>query len=65
VWTISGRGGGRSYTYRASVEGAITDDGGGGAPIPPEAIDAQRLNDCITDAGNDPERIFACLDRFQ
>lgn len=64
-WTINGRGGGRSYTYRANVGGAITDDGGGGTPIPPEAIDAQRLNECIADAGNDPERIFACLERFQ
>jgi hypothetical protein len=64
-WTINARGGGRSHTYRANVDGELTGDGGGGAPIPPEAIDAQRLNECIADAGNDPERIFACLGRFQ
>jgi len=64
-WTINARGGSRSYTYRASVEGEITDGGGGGTPIPPEAIEAQKLNQCIADAANDPERIFACLDRFQ
>ena len=64
-WTINARGGGRSHTYRADIDGALSDEGGGSAPIPPEAIDAQRLNECIADAGNDPERIFDCLGRFQ
>jgi hypothetical protein len=64
-WTINARGGGRSHTYRADLDGALGDDGGGSTPIPPEAIDAQRLNECIQDAGNDPERIFDCLGRFQ
>jgi hypothetical protein len=64
-WTINARGGGRSHTYRADVDGALSDEGGGSAPIPPEAIDAQRLNECIADAANDPERIFACLERFR
>jgi len=64
-WTINARGGGRSHTYRANLDGELSDEGGGSTPIPPEAVDAQRLNECIQDAANDPERIFACLDRFQ
>jgi len=64
-WTINARGGGRSHTYRADLDGELSDEGGGSTPIPPEAVEAQRLNECIQDAANDPERIFDCLDRFQ
>ena len=64
-WTINARGGGRSHTNRADIDGALSDEGGGSVPIPPEAVDAQRLNECIADAANDPERIFACLERLR
>jgi hypothetical protein len=34
------------------------------APPAPSVEDAQRLNRCIADAGDDPNRIFACLEKF-
>jgi hypothetical protein len=33
-------------------------------PIPPAAQDARSLNRCISAAANDPDRIFACLEKF-
>src|SRR5688500_2184073 len=65
-WTINAEGGGRSLLYRANADGSdVRNEGGPGAPIPPAAIDARKLNECIEKAGNDPERIFACLEQFQ
>ena len=65
-WTINARGGGRNLLYEATADGGkVRSAGGAGTPIPPAAIEAQKLNECIQAAGNDPEQIFACLDRFQ
>ncbi|MGH2922898.1 MAG: hypothetical protein ACRDKH_02575 [Solirubrobacterales bacterium] len=64
-WTISGIGGGRSHSYHADLDGKLSEAGGGSTPVPPEAIEAQRLNQFIQDAANDPERIFDCLERFR
>ena len=65
-WTINAEGGGRSLLYRAAANGArVRNEGGAGTPIPPAAQRAKELNDCIQAANNDPERIFACLDRFR
>ncbi|MGZ5315195.1 MAG: hypothetical protein ACXW0S_04965 [Solirubrobacterales bacterium] len=65
-WTINAQGGGRNLLYRANAEGReVRNDGGEGTAIPPAAIEAQKLNDCIREAENDPERILACLERFQ
>jgi hypothetical protein len=65
-WTINGQGNDRYLTYRADADGSdIHDLGGGGAKIPEAAKRAQQLNDCIKAAGQNPEAIFNCLDRFQ
>jgi hypothetical protein len=64
-WTISAEGGGKLLTYRARADGGgVEDIGGGGTAIPPAAQEARKLNDCIKDAGNDTDAIFACLERF-
>jgi hypothetical protein len=39
-------------------------------PVPPpttsdQVREAQRLNECISRAGNDSEAVFACFDEFQ
>jgi hypothetical protein len=65
-WTISAEGGGRNLTYRAGAGGDnVRNVGGEGTEIPPAAQEAKQLNECIQAAGNDPEKIFACLDRFE
>lgn len=65
-WTINAQGKGRNLLYRANAEGRqLRNDGGEGTAIPPAAIEAQKLNDCIREAQNDPERIFACLEQFR
>jgi len=65
-WTISAEGGGRNLTYKAKADGSdVTDIGGEGTAIPPEAQEAGQLAECIEKAGNDPDEIFACLDKFQ
>jgi len=65
-WTINARGGDRNLLYRADPDGrAVRNEGGEGSPIPPQAIEAQKLNECIQAAGNDTQRIFACLEQFQ
>jgi hypothetical protein len=64
-WTINAEGGGRNLLYRARADGSgVRNESGAGTPIPPAAQDARRLNDCIQAAANDPDKIFACLDKF-
>lgn len=64
-WTINAQGGGRYLLYRADADGTeVRNEGGQGTEIPEAAQEAQKLNDCIQDANNDPEAIFACLDKF-
>jgi hypothetical protein len=64
-WTINAQGGGRNLLYRAAADGSGVRSEGQGTPIPPAAQEAGELDDCIQEANNDPNRIFACLDRFQ
>ena len=64
-WTINARGGGRNLLFRADADGTRVRSEGPGSEIPPEAIDAQRLNDCIQDAAGEPDEVFACLERFE
>lgn len=65
-WTINAQGNGRNLLYRADADGRrVRNEGGEGVEIPPAAVEAQKLNDCIQDAGNEPEEIFACLERFE
>lgn len=65
-WTINARGDGRNLLYRADASGrGLRNVGGEGTPIPPAALEAQKLNDCIQKAGQQAEEIFACLERFQ
>jgi hypothetical protein len=65
-WTINAQGGKRNLLYRAAADGRkVRDQAGGGTAIPPAAIEAQELNECIQAAENDPEQIFACLEEFQ
>lgn len=64
-WTINAQGNARNLLYRAVADGRnLTNVGGEGSPIPPAAIEAQKLNDCIRDAQSDPEAIFECLEKF-
>jgi hypothetical protein len=64
-WTINAEGGGRSLLYRAAADGTgVENVGGAGAPIPPAAQQAEKLNECIQAAGQDPNAIFACLDKY-
>jgi hypothetical protein len=65
-WAINAQGDGRNLTLRADPAGRrVRNIGGEGTAIPPAAQEAQKLNQCIREAGNDPDEIFACLDRFQ
>jgi hypothetical protein len=64
-WTINAQGGGRDLLYRAAADGSGVRSEGEGSPIAPAAQQAEELNDCIQEANNDPDKIFACLDRFQ
>jgi hypothetical protein len=64
-WTINAQGGGRNLLYRAAADGSGLRREGEGSPIPPAAQQAEELNDCIQEAENNPNEIFACLDRFQ
>jgi hypothetical protein len=65
-WTINAQGGGRNLLYRADADGgSVRNEGGKGSGIPPAAVEAEKLNECIEAAGENPEEIFACLDRFQ
>jgi hypothetical protein len=31
--------------------------------VPPAAQEAQKLGDCVSDAGNDTDKILECLER--
>ena len=63
-WTINAQGGGRNLLFRADADGRkVRSEGGGGSAIPPAAVEAQKLNDCIEGAGSDPEKILDCLER--
>lgn len=65
-WTINAQGGGRNLLSRADADGTdVRNDGGKGSPIPDAALEAQRLNDCIREAGDDTDAVFACFDEFQ
>ncbi|CAN5453963.1 hypothetical protein BH20ACT15_BH20ACT15_14270 [soil metagenome] len=62
-WTINAQGGGRNLLFRANLAGrAVRNDGGAGVPIPPAALDAQKLGDCVAAAGQDTDEILACLE---
>jgi hypothetical protein len=64
-WAINAQGGGRNLTLRANPAGRqVRNVGGEGTAIPPAAEEARKLNECIQEAENDPDEIFACLDRF-
>ena len=66
-WTINAEGGGRNLLYRAKPDGTeVRNEGGGGTPIPevPSGInEAQELGECIEKAGQDTEKVFACLEQ--
>lgn len=47
------------------LQDTTIDGGGKGTAIPPEAIEAQKLAGCLREAEGDPDRVLACLDRFQ
>jgi len=64
-WTINAQGGGRNLLFRAGADGSGLRQEGAGTPIPPQAIEAKRLNDCIQGAANDPQRILECLERVR
>jgi hypothetical protein len=65
-WTISAEGGGRFLTYRADADGSnVTDVGGTDTPIPPSVDEARELNECISNADDDTDAIFECLQKFQ
>jgi hypothetical protein len=64
-WTINAQGDGRNLLYRAAADGSGVRSEGEGSPIPPAAQQAEELNDCIQEANNDPDKIFACLDRLE
>ena len=64
-WTINAEGDGRYLLYRAEPDGSgVRNEGGEGTEIPRAAQDAKKLNECISAANNDPEKIFSCLDEF-
>ena len=64
-WTINAQGKGRYLLYRADPGGrGVRNEGGGGTQIPQAALDAQKLNDCISDAGSDSDAIVRCLEKF-
>jgi len=68
-WTINAEGGGRNLLYRAEPNGSkVRNEGGGGTPVPaapalpPGISEAQELGECIEKAGQDTEKVFACLE---
>ena len=42
----------------------VRNEGGQGAEIPQAAQDAKKLNECISAAAGDPDKIFSCFDQF-
>lgn len=64
-WTINAQGKGRYLLFRADPDGSgVRNEGGGGVAIPPAAQEAQKLNDCVSDAAGDTDAILACLEKF-
>ena len=64
-WTINAEGGGRYLIYRAAPDGSdVRNEGGEGTEIPQAAQDAKKLNECISAAAGDPDKIFSCFDEF-
>lgn len=64
-WTINAEGNGRYLLFKAGINGRhVKATGGQGPPIPQAAIDARKLNDCILDAGGDPDTIQKCVSDF-
>jgi hypothetical protein len=64
-WTINAQGKGRYLLYRAGADGGnVRDESGGGTAIPPAAQEAQKLNDCVSDAAGDTDKILRCLEDF-
>ncbi len=62
-WTINVQSGGRNLLFRADANGSkVRNEGGKGSAIPPAAVEAQKLGDCIRAARNDAEKILACLE---
>lgn len=66
-WTINAEGGGRNLLYRADPDGSkVRNEGGGGSPVPdvPSSLnEAQELGECVEEAGQDTEKVFACLEQ--
>jgi hypothetical protein len=64
-WSINAEGGGRYLIYRAAPDGSdVRNEGGQGTEIPQAAQDAKKLNECISAAAGDPDKIFSCFDQF-
>lgn len=64
-WTINAEAGGRYLIYRAAPDGSnVRNEGGEGTEIPQAAQDAKKLNECISAAAGDPDKIFSCFDEF-
>lgn len=64
-WTLNGQAKGRYTLYRANADGSnVRNEGGEGVSVPPAAQEAQKLNDCINDAGQDTSAILQCLEEF-
>lgn len=64
-WTINAQAGGRYVLYRAAPDGSkVRNEGGEGIAVPPAAQQAQRLNECISAAGEDTAKIFRCLEEL-
>jgi hypothetical protein len=63
-WTLNGQSDGRYVLYRAEPNGSrVRNEGGEGVAVPPAAKEAQELGDCVSDAGNDTDKILECLER--
>jgi hypothetical protein len=64
-WTINFEGNGRYLTYKANARGgAVHNVGGQGVQVPPAAIEARKLNDCIQRASGDVDAIQSCFKDF-
>lgn len=65
-WTINAEGNGRSLLFKARIDGGgVRNIAGEGAEIPPAALEARKLSECIQAADKtDPDQIRACFDEF-
>jgi hypothetical protein len=65
-WTINAQADGRYLLFRAAPDGSgVRSEGGEGVAIPPAAQEAQKLGDCVSDAGSNTDAILECLEKFQ